>query len=86
MSTKDANLDGIIPNVTYYDEDRDRDNAITDSFNEDANGNGKLDIGEDINNNGKLDINVSEDLDANGRIEALYIGAYGNSSDCTNPN
>jgi len=86
MSIDDAKLDGIVPNVTYYNEDRDHDGAITDTFNEDANNNGKLDIGEDINKNGKLDLIVSEDLDGNGKIEDLYIGAYGNSSDCTNPN
>lgn len=80
----------LVPNVTITDEDR-NGNGTMDTFSEDSNGNGILDIGEDINKNGQLDLVVSEDLNNNGVLddtgsEAYYVGAYGSSNDCTNPN
>ena len=85
ISAEDAKNEGLPPNVTFYDEDRNKNNHL-DDFDEDVNKNGKLDIGEDINNNNKLDHSVSEDIDGDGELKAFYIGAYGNSNDCKNPN
>lgn len=81
----------MVPNATYFNEDRNGNGAI-DTFSEDINNNGQLDIGEDANNNGQLDLVVSEDINNNGVLDDgisgsdIFVGPYGSSSDCSNPN